>query len=72
MNNLFIHPITNNFKSILDYGYIYVPSLIFLTLPSLLSIYFSTKLLSTIKETTIKSSFALLLVIVGCLSFVNL
>ncbi|MGA1513935.1 MAG: sulfite exporter TauE/SafE family protein [Methylophilaceae bacterium] len=72
MNNLFIHPITNNFKSIFDYGYIYVPSLIFLTLPSLLSIYFSTKLLITINEITIKRSFALLLIIIGCLSFVNL
>ena len=72
INNFFIHPINNNFKSILDYGNIYVPSLIFLTLPSLLSIYFSTKILISINEISIKRFFAFLLLIVGFFSLVSL
>ena len=50
---------------------VYMPSFIFLTLPSLISIYFSTKLLITISKKKVKYYFALLLVFIGAISIFN-
>ena len=50
---------------------VYMPSFIFLTLPSLISIYFSTKLLITISKKKVKYYFALLLIFIGVISIFN-
>lgn len=59
-------------NSIFDYGNIYIKSFIFLTLPSILTIFVATKLLITLEQKIIKKLFAYLLIMIGFVSLFNL
>jgi len=52
-------------------GYIYLPAIVFLTLPSLLFVKLSATWLLSIPDTTIKKAFAALLVVIGILMLIN-
>jgi len=62
-------PLLNSF---FDYGNIYIKSFIFLTLPSIFTIFISTKLLVSLNQNIIKKLFAYLLISVGLISLFNL
>ena len=59
-------------NSFFDYGNIYIKSFIFLTLPSIVTIFISTKLLASLSQNIIKKLFACLLIIIGIISLYNL
>ena len=62
-------PLLNSF---FDYGNIYIKSFIFLTLPSIFTIFISTKLLVSLNQNIIKKLFAYLLISIGFISLFNL
>ena len=62
-------PLLNSF---FDYGNIYIKSFIFLTLPSIFTIFISTKLLVSLNQNIIKKLFAYLLISIGLISLFNL
>ena len=59
-------------NSFFDYGNIYIKSFIFLTLPSIFTIFISTKLLVSLNQNIIKKLFAYLLISIGLISLFNL
>jgi uncharacterized membrane protein YfcA len=59
-------------NSIFDYGNIYIKSFFFLTLPSIFTIFISTKLLISLDQIIIKKLFAYLLISIGLMSLFNM
>ena len=55
-----------------DYGNIYIKSFFFLTLPSIFTIFISTKLLISLDQNIIKKLFAYLLITIGLMSLFNM
>tara|TARA_B110000091_G_C13420121_1_gene311745 strand:- start:101 stop:475 length:375 start_codon:yes stop_codon:yes gene_type:complete len=66
MSSLYVDPINNSI-----FGFIYLPAILFLTLPSLIFVQLSANWLLKISDANIKKLFSSMLLIIGLLMLLN-
>jgi len=66
INSLYVDPINNSI-----FGFIYLPAILFLTLPSLIFVQLSANWLLKISDANIKKLFSSMLLIIGLLMLLN-